>query len=258
VTREWGDDRLHKKSEPLRKVASMSMKTRPKRMGSVGFALLLTLTLVIAACAPQDQDAAEADPEAEDAPPQEDEVADDQDVDEEAPFPTGGTLEIGLGSPPDSEQALLVHNLREHLEEELGTSLAFRYITGAGHRIITEYTYAEARDDGYFVQIHAVPVTTAGQVYFDGEYDTEELQPIINMTSSNQHVVVLEDSPFETLDDLVAAGREDALQIATPGVGTSNHLVIEMLAAHAGVEDEVARITEAAMRGDVEPARAVR
>lgn len=219
-----------------RKVASVSMSTRWKGVGPVGLALLLALTLVIAGCGRQDQDTAEADPETEDAPPQGDEIADDQDVDEEAPFPAGGTLEIGLGSPPDSEQALLVHNLREYLEEELGTSLAFRYITGAGHRIVTQYTYEEARDDGYYVQIHAVPVTTAGQVYFDGEYDTEELQPIINMTSSNQHVVVLEDSPFETLDDLVEAGREGELQIATPGVGTSNHLVIEMLAAGLDID----------------------
>jgi tripartite-type tricarboxylate transporter receptor subunit TctC len=194
-----------------------------------GVVLLLTLALVLAACPAEEPDA--DDVEAADGPPEQDEATGDQEVDDEAPFPTGGSIEIGLGSPPDSEQALLVHNLREYLEEELGTSLAFRYITGAGHRVITEYTHSEARDDGYFLQIHAVPVTTTGQVYFDGNYDTEEFEPIINMTSSNQHVVVLEDSEFETLDDLVDAGREGELQIATPGVGTSNHLVIEMLAA---------------------------
>jgi tripartite-type tricarboxylate transporter receptor subunit TctC len=166
-------------------------------------------------------------------------AAQNQDVDDEAPYPTGGSIEIGLGSPADSEQALIVQTIQEELEAELGTSIAYRYITGAGHRIISNHTYEEADNDGYYVQVHAVPVTTAGQVYFDGEYDVREFEPVINLTASDDHIVVLENSEFQTLDDLIAAGREGELQVATTGIGTSNHLAIEMLAAGLGMNVEV-------------------
>lgn len=135
-----------------------------------------------------------------------------------------------------------------------GTDLAMRVLAeGAGHRLgqkvpienragaggtLAMPILQQAAPDGYTIAqmpqtVFRAPYTQ--RLLWDPIRDTT---PILQLTGTTFGIVVPTDSALRTVDDVFAAAREKAgqLTIATNGVGTTPHVVIDELMAQRGLK----------------------
>ncbi len=126
------------------------------------------------------------------------------------------------------------------LAELAGRALGQRVLTenrgGAGGTLAMP-TLAQAAPDGYTIAQMPQPVFRAPwtqKVQWDPVRDTT---PIIQLTGVTFGIVTAMTSGLRTLDDvfLAARNRPHGLNIATNGVGTTPHLVIEQLMSAKGL-----------------------
>jgi tripartite-type tricarboxylate transporter receptor subunit TctC len=131
------------------------------------------------------------------------------------PFGAGGTTDI---------LARLVTN---KAGPGLGTSFVIENKPGAGGGMGTDYT-AKAAPDGYTIQggtisSHAINVSLYSKLPYD---PIKNFQPITLIGSMPNVLVVRADSPFKTVQDVIAAakGKPGTVSYASSGNGTSQHL----------------------------------
>lgn len=76
----------------------------------------------------------------------------------------------------------------------------------------------------------------AATIQFDSAATLDDVTPLAVIVEEYDVIVVPADSPYETLDDLVAAWREDPKSIPWTGGGSFDQLVVTDLALAAGVD----------------------
>ncbi|MEX5269981.1 tripartite tricarboxylate transporter substrate binding protein [Kocuria sabuli] len=76
----------------------------------------------------------------------------------------------------------------------------------------------------------------AGVAQLDSAVTHDDVRPIARVVEEYDVVVVPADSPFETIDDLVAAWRANPAEVAWTGGGTFDQLVMTELALATGIE----------------------
>ncbi|MGK9221154.1 MULTISPECIES: tripartite tricarboxylate transporter substrate binding protein [unclassified Microbacterium] len=76
----------------------------------------------------------------------------------------------------------------------------------------------------------------AATIQFDSAATLDDVTPIAVMVEEYDVVVVPADSPYETLDDLVSAWREDPRALPWTGGGSFDQLVVTDLALAAGID----------------------
>ncbi|WP_430869663.1 tripartite tricarboxylate transporter substrate binding protein [Cupriavidus basilensis] len=140
------------------------------------------------------------------------------------PWPAGGATDISM------------RVLAELAGRELGQPIVVENKPGAGGTLVGG-ALAAARPDGY--TIGQLPLT----VYrFPHQQKTtwqplRDIQPVLMISGYTFGVVVPADSPFRTLDDLIAWGRAHpgALTVGSTGIGTTAHLAMEDVLGRSGV-----------------------
>ena len=143
-----------------------------------------------------------------------------------APFATGGP----------SDQAARV--LAPRLAEALGRPVIVENVAGAGSTLgLTRV--AQAEPDGYTIGLgHVAPLSMAPHMYDKLAYDpAKSFTPITLLSDYVNVLVVRSDGPYQSVDDLLRAARDKpgALTYGSAGVGSSNHLSGELLAALTGL-----------------------
>jgi tripartite-type tricarboxylate transporter receptor subunit TctC len=142
------------------------------------------------------------------------------------PWPAGGSTDIYF------------RKLGEITARHLGQPLVIENRPG-GSGMNGPATMAKtARPDGYTISQLAI---TAFRVPHMQKVDWDPITDftyIIGLAGYTFGIVVKADSPFKTLQDLLAYARANPgkLSYATPGTGTSLHLAMEEIAAKAGVQ----------------------
>jgi tripartite-type tricarboxylate transporter receptor subunit TctC len=131
------------------------------------------------------------------------------------PFGPGGTTDV-LGRMVTSKAG-----------PALGTTFVVENKPGTGGSMGTEYT-AKAAPDGYTIQggtisSHAINVSLYPKLPYD---PIKNFQPITMIGSMPNVLVVRADSPFKSVQDVVAAARSKpgSINYASSGNGTSQHL----------------------------------
>ena len=131
------------------------------------------------------------------------------------PFGAGGTTDI------------LARLVTTKAATSLGTSFVIENKPGAGGGMGTDFT-AKAAPDGYTIQggtisSHAINVSLYSKLPYD---PIKNFQPITMIGSMPNVLVVRADSPFKTVQDVVAAiqGKPGTISYASSGNGTSQHL----------------------------------
>src|SRR5690606_17258423 len=127
----------------------------------------------------------------------------------------------------------------QNLGEMLGQSVVVENRPGTGGSLGSA-TVARAKPDGYTVvggtiSSHSINVS----IYPDIGYDpVESFSPIILTGTLPNVLVVRADSPYNSVDDLIAAGRkrEEALSVGSSGVGSSQHLAAELFGSMVGAK----------------------
>lgn len=149
------------------------------------------------------------------------------------PAPAGGPTDAG---------ARIVAALAE---KELGQSIVVVNKAGAGGQIgVTEF--ARQKPDGYNIGFIFMPGVNTIVLDPDRKaiFTMDDFTPLVNQVLDPGAIWVRNDSPYKTLDDLVAAARKDPGKISacTTGILSDDHLAILMLEEAANVKFRIVHL----------------
>jgi tripartite-type tricarboxylate transporter receptor subunit TctC len=161
-------------------------------------AALLVTTAALAGCAEDSTSVAAADYPSED-------------VRLLVPYTAGGPTDIAARA------------VGAHLEGELGRPVVVENLPGAsGATAYVEMISAEP--DGHTLSMTALPTAVLNYLSNDVGYTREDLAPVGVVTQVPSGIVVPADSPYQDVESLFAAARQDpqAITVGTPGA-TNTH-----------------------------------
>jgi tripartite-type tricarboxylate transporter receptor subunit TctC len=124
------------------------------------------------------------------------------------------------------------------LSESWGQQLVIDNRTGAGGIIATDLG-AKAAADGYTWLMNISAFTTNPHLYKKLPYDTErDFEPVTLLVSFPLVLAVHPSLPAKSVKEFIALAKARPGQInyASPGVGTSPHLAMELFRTMAGIE----------------------
>lgn len=156
----------------------------------------------------------------------------------EGPWPTQ-TIRIVVSQAPGGPPDLVARFIAEPLRQSLGTNVVVENRPGAGGIVGVDFV-SRAPADGYTLLLatlstHAlVPHANA-----NARYDpVRDFKPIGNLFRSIKAFWVPAGLPAQSLGDFVryAAARPGALNFATGGVGSSNHIDAALFASSAKID----------------------
>jgi tripartite-type tricarboxylate transporter receptor subunit TctC len=128
--------------------------------------------------------------------------------------------------------------LAEEIARVLGQTVIVDNKAGGGGSLAAEFV-AKARPDGHTLGLASVSTHVANPAVNKAlRYDPlKDFAPITSIVTLPSATVVLAESPFRTLDQLLeeARRRPDAISFASPGVGSAGHVLLEQFSRLAGV-----------------------
>lgn len=129
--------------------------------------------------------------------------------------------------------------LADEMSRLLGQPFIVENRAGGGGALGTEYL-ARAKADGYTLGLASVSTHVANPAVnkalrYDPIKDFAPITPIVSLPSVT---VVLANSPFKSIKDLLAAAKDKpgTVSFASPGVGSAGHVLLEHFAHMAGVK----------------------
>lgn len=143
------------------------------------------------------------------------------------PFPAGGTTDI------------LGRLIGQKLGPVLGTTIVVDNRGGAGGSVGSEIA-SRAPPDGYTllggtISSHAINVSLYPKLGYD---PIKSFSPVALIGTNPVVLIVGQNSPYKTLQDVLAAAKAKPKTIssASAGSGTSQHLALELLAYKSGTQ----------------------
>jgi tripartite-type tricarboxylate transporter receptor subunit TctC len=143
-----------------------------------------------------------------------------------APFAPGGNIDVTARIVADK------------LKDVLGVPVLVENKAGASGMIGSDVV-ARAAPDGYTLLVSANGLVAAPAIYGNAPYDWKTaFQPISQIQSVPAVIVVTASSPVQSFAEFIRIGIEkpNSLSIADSGVGTTNHVLTELMSAAAGAK----------------------
>ncbi|HTR88160.1 MAG TPA: tripartite tricarboxylate transporter substrate binding protein [Reyranella sp.] len=137
----------------------------------------------------------------------------------QAPYAPGGNIDV------------TARIIADKLKDVLGITVLVDNRAGASG-MIGSASVARSAPDGYTLLVSANSMVDVPVIYGNAPYDWHTaFQPISAIQSVPGVIVVNPNSPIHTLAELIKAGRDTPgkVTIGDSGVGTTNHIVLEML-----------------------------
>lgn len=129
--------------------------------------------------------------------------------------------------------------LAEEMGRLLGQPIVVENKAGSGGALAAEFV-AKAKPDGYTLGMASVSTHVANPAVNKAlRYDPlKDFAPITSIVSLPSATVVLNSSPFKSLQDLLKAAKAKpgTVSFASPGVGSAGHVLLEQFAHLAGVK----------------------
>jgi tripartite-type tricarboxylate transporter receptor subunit TctC len=148
----------------------------------------------------------------------------------QSPFPSK-PVHIFVPYAPGGGVDILARTLGDVVSRQWGQGVVVENRPGAGG-VVASQALATSAPDGYTLIVVASGHATNPFLYAKLPYDTfKDFTPISLLASSPNILLVRADSPFKTVDDLIAQARSKpgSLAFAHAGNGTSTHLAGELL-----------------------------
>lgn len=149
--------------------------------------------------------------------------------------PVTWVVPFSAGGPTDA----LARLIAQRVSEELGQNILIENVQGAGGTIGAGRV-ANAEPDGQtFLVGHLGYMAAAPSMYPTLPYDpVEDLTPVFRFPDTPLVLLVGPQSPYDSVDALIAFGREnpDTLMFSNAGIGSTSHLVAAMFAAEAEID----------------------
>jgi len=147
------------------------------------------------------------------------------------------SIEFIVAWPAGGATDLYTRTIAPVLSDILGVDIVVRNVSGAAGTVGTQQ-FTEAEADGYtLLQTPAGPITMQPHLR-DTPYGPDDMEPICRLALAPLALMVHPDSPYESVDDLVAAARErpGELAIGSAGAGTLPHVSMIGLEQETGIE----------------------
>lgn len=134
-----------------------------------------------------------------------------------APYAPGGNIDVTARIVADK------------LKDVLGVPVIVENKAGASGMIGSD-AVARAAPDGTSLLVSANSLVSVPAIYGNAPYDWRTaFTPISHIQRVPAVLVVPPNSPIKTLADFVALGKDGKLAVADSGVGTTNHLAVELI-----------------------------
>jgi tripartite-type tricarboxylate transporter receptor subunit TctC len=140
--------------------------------------------------------------------------------------------------PPGGFNDQLARILGQKLHEAWGQTVVVENRPGGGSQIGTQ-AVATATPDGYTLLMASFAFAVNPALYAKLPYDTlRDFAPVILCAATPNLLVVGSEVPVKSLKELVALAKSKPgeLAYASAGLGSSNHLSMEMLKTRAGID----------------------
>lgn len=141
--------------------------------------------------------------------------------------------------PPGGGTDAVARLLAAQMEPQTKMSVVVENRSGASGTIGISSTVRQPADGRYLVLGQADNLAVAPLLIKGVPYDpVKDLKPVAHVADIPIVIVTSTEQPYETLADVIAAGKKDPtlLTFGSAGVGTTPHLSGELLAQDAGVE----------------------
>jgi len=148
------------------------------------------------------------------------------------------SIRIVVPFPPGGFNDQLARVLAQKLHEAWGQSVLVDNRPGGGSQIGTQVV-AKAVPDGYTLLMASFAFAVNPSLYAKLPYDTaRDFLPVILCAATPNLLVVGTEVPAGSVKDLIALAKAKPgeLVYGSAGLGSSNHLSMEMLKARAGVD----------------------
>jgi len=145
-------------------------------------------------------------------------------------WPSRGPIRLIAQFPPGGLVDVVSRLLAPHLSNALGQTVVVENRPGAGGLIGTDFV-AKQPADGYTLlvshaAVHVYATATRRTMPFDAVGDFTHMGMLCE---APMVLVVKGASPYQTLDQYVAAARAKPVRYGTSGIGSANHLYGELL-----------------------------
>lgn len=157
----------------------------------------------------------------------------------ESVWPAGAPINYVVPYPPGGTTDILGRNVAQLLGKDLHANIIVENKAGATGTIGSGYV-ARAKPDGYTMLGTSIgPQSIVPHFLKNLPYDpVKSLDPVILIGTIPHILVVNANSPYKTLDQLIAAGKADprALSYSSGGAGTILHMQGELLKLKTGMQ----------------------
>jgi tripartite-type tricarboxylate transporter receptor subunit TctC len=158
----------------------------------------------------------------------------------EAPFPSR-PLKIVVPNGAGGAADLTARLIGQHIAGPLGQGVVIENRPSAGGIVAAE-TVARAEPDGHTMLLVSSGTAVSAALFKSLPFDTiKDFAPVSMLATFDLAIVVNEGGRFRTLGDLLAHARAHPgqLNLATPQIGTTQHLAAELFKTTAGVDLQV-------------------
>ena len=139
-----------------------------------------------------------------------------------APYAPGGNIDV------------TARIIAEKLKDVLGVTVIVENRAGASGMIGSDVV-ARSAPDGYNLLVSANSLVAVPAIYGNAPYDWRTaFLPISHIQAVPAVLLVTPSSPIKTLADFIALGNDGKFPLAHSGVGTTNHIAIELIADATG------------------------
>ncbi len=148
-------------------------------------------------------------------------------------------IHLIVGFPPGGINDIVARLVGHKLSEALGQPIVVENRAGAGGTIGAD-AVARAAPDGYTLLLGSVSnLAMAPSQYKNLPYDpSKSFAPVALVAASPNILVVNPAFPVHTVKELIALAKAHpgTINYASAGIGTSNHLTVELLKVMAGID----------------------
>jgi tripartite-type tricarboxylate transporter receptor subunit TctC len=148
-----------------------------------------------------------------------------------------GPLRIIVIVAPGGSADAMARMVSEKIGPLLNTMTIVENKPGAGGNLATQLV-AKAPADGMTLLVTANNHTINPTLFLDAGYGIDDLVPIADLMWGPSVIVVPANSPYQSLDQLLADAkkRPDAITYGSAGIGTPSHIAGELLNQAAGIK----------------------
>ncbi len=148
-------------------------------------------------------------------------------------------IHLLVGFPPGGINDIVARLLASKLTESLGQTVVVENHSGSGGTIGAEHV-ARAEPDGYTLLLGSVSnLAMAGTLYKNLPYDPTKDFAAVGLVAASPNIMVVNPTfPVHSVKDLIelAKKKPGTINYASAGIGTSNHLTVELLKVMTGID----------------------